>query len=633
MNTCVIIQEDKDPCLMLIALQLVSVLGAGVFLYTSRFYPIALLPAILLISVAIFLAGYSRHRLLSILLIGIFTALILSIRFDFLTWGDPWFEYGMIHRIIAYQTLNPSIYVAQFPILHVNIAAISLLSNFDPMNLQKFIIPSVSILAVYAVYKLTKDISSSETAFYAGLLLISGTPYLHWTTQGVRETVGLALFILTLYVCIRAIRSESKGYLLLSLLLIGGVVLSHNLSMGIFFLVWVAVSLIFLYIVCDINRMLNTILFSLIITITSIVFMLGWWSAKGGWEFNQFNELMNTIFHSDFGIPLFLVILIVTYLIPLVIPKKILSFRSLVMNMLQRKDAIYCAFIIGAVIGSIVVMNYILGKSGYSLSYPLPMLFNGIFMVIFSLIGLYYFLQKERLYVLAWIAVLSLALILSLSNIIQIEDRIRFIEFLYIPLSIIAAFGISRVAKTIGSPRIFPVFITVFVVVSIVTAFPSVVLFGQSFASGSPLHDNRNLVIQHQPTEIFAVSWLDTSHARGVVDTDAYVGYAAQGIIRTNGLSIQSEYSFIREWYPQYADTNTQLHYILTLSRMKEYTEFGIQWLKEKKPLDEGEIQKINNDSNLLYTNGNANVYSYFSKVTSENYFYCYRDNWCPPWG
>lgn len=632
MNTYAIIQEDKDPGLMLIALQLVSVLGAGVFLYTSRFYPIALLPAILLISVAIFLAGYSRHRLFSILLIGIFTALILSIRFDFLPWGDPWFEYEMVNRIIAYQTLNPSIYVAQFPILHVNIAAITLLSNFDPMNLQKFIIPSVSILAVYAVYKLTKDISSSETAFYAGLLLISGTPYLHWTTQGVRETVGLALFILTLYVCIRAIHSESKGYLLLSLLLISGVVLSHNLTMGIFFLVWLAISLTFLYIVCDIDKMRKTILFSLIITITSIVFMLEWWSAKGGWEFNQFNELMNTIFHSDFGIPLFLVCLIVIYLIPLVAPKNILSFRSLVMKILQRKDAIYCVFIIGAVIGSIVVMNYILGKSGYSLSYPLTMLFNGVSIMIFSLIGLYYFFKKEQLYVLVWIAVLSLALILSLNNIIQIEDRIRFIEFLYIPLSIIAAFGICRIAKTIGSPRIFPVLITVFVVVSIVTAFPSVVLFGQSFKSGSPLHDDRNLVIQHQPTEIFAVSWLDANRARGVVDTDAYVGYTAQGIIRTDALSIQSEYSFIRKWYPQYADTNTQLHYILTLSRMKEYTEFGIQWLKEKKPLDEGEIQKINNDCNLLYSNGNANVYLYFSKVTSENYFYCNRDNWCPPW-
>ena len=612
MNTCAIIQGDKDPSLTLIVFQLVSVLGAGVFLFTSRFYPVALAPSILLLGVAVFLAGYSRHRLFSIILIGTFTALILSLRFDFLTWGDPWFEYGMVNRIIAYQTLNPSIYVAQFPILHVNIAAISLLSNVDPISLQKFIIPLVSVLAIYAVYKLTKDISSSETAFYAGLLLISGTPYLHWTTQGVRETLGLALFILTLYVCIRAIRCESKGYLLLSLLLIGGVVLSHHLSMGIFLLVWISVSLTFLYIVCDITRMRKAILFSLIITVTSVVFMLGWWCAKGGWEFGQFNRLMNTIFLSPFGIPLFFVSLIIIYLIPLIVLEKILSFRSLVTQLLQRKDVIYGVFIIGAVIGCVVVMNYIFGKSGFSLSYPLPMLFNGICMMVFSLIGLYCFLKINRLYVLAWVAVLSLALILSLSNIIQIEDRIRFIEFLYIPISIIAAFGICRIAKTIGSPRLFPIFITIFVVVSIVTAFPSVVFFGQSFEPGHPLYDNRSWVIQHQPTEISAILWLDTSKAKGVIETDAYVGYAARGIILTDSLTTKSEYPFIREGrYPQSSDANAQEHYILILSRMKDYIEFGIQWLMEKKPFSDADLMKINNECNILYDNGNATIYSF----------------------
>jgi hypothetical protein len=141
-------------------------------------------------------------------------------------------------------------------------------------------------------------------------------------------------------------------------------------------------------------------------------------------------------------------------------------------------------------------------------------------------------------------------------------------------------------------------------------------------------------VIQHQPTEISAISWLDKGRAGGIVDTDAYVGYAARGIVRADALLIQSEYPFTRDpGYPQRADTNTQQHYILILSRMKDYTEFGIQWLKEKKPLSDAEIQKINNDCNILYTNGDAKVYSYFSNVTSEYYFYYIRDNGRPPTG
>jgi hypothetical protein len=617
-----IMTEDNDRNITLIALQVVSVLGAGGFLFSSRVYPFALIPAIILLGMAVLLACYSRYRLFSLMLLGIFTSLILSLRFDYLVWGDPWFEYGMVQRILAYQSLDPSVYPAQFPVLHALIATCSLLGNIDPMILQKFVIPPISIIAIYAVYKLTEDISSSETAFFAGLLLISGTPYLHWTTQAVRETLGLALFILTLYVCIRAIRCERNGYLLLSLLLIGGLVLTHNLSMGIFLLVWLAISLIFLYLICDITKMRKNIFFSLVITITAVIFMLGWWNVKGGWEFSQFNGLVNTIFFSNLGIPLFLVSLIIIYVIPLVVPEKISSLRTLVMQVLQRKDTLYGVFIIGAVIGSIVVVNYILGKSGFSLSYPLPMLFNGICMVVFSLIGLYYFLQKDRFYVLAWIGVLSLALILSLSNIIQIEDRIRFIEFLYIPLSIVAAFGITYFAKMVKPSRLFPVIVTVFVLISILTAFPPVVFFGQSFEPGHPLYDNRSWVIQHQPTEISAISWLDTSKTNKVVETDAYVGYAARGVLLSDTL-IQSEIPFMKDRvYSQHADADMQEYYLLILSRMTTYTEFGIQWLQKKEPLSDKDILIINNNCNILYTNGNANVYSYFSNVTSNYYYY-----------
>ncbi len=628
MNPCTIIPKDTVSSLTLIVLQVISVLGAGYFLFTARFYPIAVVPAVLLLGLAVFLGFYSRHRLFSLLVIALLTSLILSLRFDFLAWGDPWYDYGMIQQIITYQILNPSIYTSQYPVLHVLIVTCSFVSNVDPLSLQKFVIPTISLIGVYMVYKITQEISSAETAFFAGLLLLCGTPYLHWTTQGVRETIGLALFVLVLYICIRAIQYDSKRYLFLSVLLIGGLVLTHNLSMGIFLLVWLAFSLTFLYLVCDLKRMRKAVLFSLIITITSVVLMIGWWSAQREWVLYAFNGMMNRIFFCDYGIPFFLAIIILLCLIPLLVPEKIHSLRSFVQHILQKKDVIYKIFILITVIGCIIVLYSILGNSVFSVSYPLPMLFNGICMVVFSLIGLYYFLDKDRLPVLAWVAVLSVALILSLGNIIQIEDRIRFIEFLYIPLSIIAAFGLSRIAQSMGSPRFFPILVTVFVVISVVTAFPSVVFFGQPFEPGHPLYDNRSWVIQHHATEISAISWLDTSRATGVVDTDAYVGYAARGIALKDSLLIQSGYPFMRErGYSQSVGTNVQQHYLLILSRMKIYTEFGIQWLQKKEPLNDADLQKINYECNLLYTNGDAEVYSYFSNVTSEYYYYYIKPN------
>lgn len=613
MNTSAIIPKEKDPSLTLIALQLVSVLGAGIFLFSSRIYPIALVPTILLLGVAVFLACYSRCRLFSILLIGIFTALILSLRFDYLPWGDPWFELEMVQQILAFQSLDPSVYPAQLPVIHVIVATLSLFSGINPLDLLKFIIPPLSVIGLFAVYRFTKDISpSTKTAFFAGMLLLCGTPYLHWTTQGVRETIGIALFALALYVSFTALQSHKKSYLFVSLLLIGGLVLTHDLSSVMFLLVWIAVSLTFLYLMCDMNRIRTTSLYSLIIASTAVIFISIWGREHSVWGYGKFSGLMNTVFHSEYGIPLFILSLILLYLLPPRIPDKILVLRSIVTKILIRKNIIYAVFITGTVVSSGVVLNFILGKSSFVLSYPLPMFFNGICMILLSLIGLYYVLEIDRLHILAWIAALALILVLSMSNIVPFVDPLRFMEFLYIPLAIIAAFGVTRIAESIGSPRFFSIIFASVVIVSIITSFPSVIFLGQPFEQGHPLYDNRNWVIEHEVTEISTVSWLDTNGAKGIVGTDSYVGYAARAILVGDPLSVDTLFSFIRsQGYPHNTDANSENRYLIIVSRMNEYLEFGAQWLKDKKPLKETDIRKINDECNKLYDNGKAVIYSF----------------------
>jgi len=635
MNTCTNIPEEKNPPLTLIALQLVSVLGAGIFLFTSRSYPIALVPAILLLGMAVFLAGYSRYRLFSILLIGIFTALILSLRFDFLTWGDPWFEYEMIQRILTYQSITPSVtsgsYQSQLPVIHVIITTISLFSGMNPLDLLKYSIPPLSVIGLYAVYRITKDISSAETAFFAGLLLLCGTPYLHWTTQGVRETIGIALFVLALYVSFIAIKSHKTGYLLVSLLMVGGLVLAHDLSSMIFLIVWIAMSLTFIYLMCDMDRIRTTSLFSLLIASTAVICMAVWGSMRSVYGYTQFSSLMNTCFQSDYGIPLFLVTLLILYLIPLKVANKILLLRTTVHKILLRKNLLYAVFISGTIVSSIVVLWFILGKSTFVLSYPLPMMFNGACMIFLSLIGLYYFLEIDRIHILAWITVLALILVVSMSHIVPFFDPLRFMEFIYIPLAIIAGFGITRIAKVPCFSKLLPLGLAVFVVISVVTSFPSIVFLGKSFEPGNPLSDTRSWVIQHQHSEISAINWLNDSRANGVVETDAYAGYAARGIIFSGSPTIQSTFPFTRDnGYLQSTDTNAQQHYLLILSRMMEYSEFGFQWQQKKEPLNDADLLKINKECNILYTNGNAKVYSYFSNVTSQDYFVKVKGNIVP---
>lgn len=621
----------KDTSLSLIALQIITSLGAVLFLFISRFYPITLVPALILLGGVVFLACYSRHGLFSVLLIGIFASLILSLRFEYLPWGDPWSEYGMVQRIIAYQSINPTIYPSQLPVIHIIITTISLFSRINPLYLLKYVIPPLSVIGLYAVYRFTKDISSEETAFFAGILLLCGTPYLHWTTQGVRETIGIALFVLALYLSFSAIKSQKRGYLFVSLLLIGGLVLTHHLSSMMFLSVWIAVSLTYLYLMCVMDRIRTTSLFSLVITLTAAIFIIVWWVGRQGYEYTEFNRLMNTVFHSEYGILLFLASLILLYLIPLGIPDKILSLRSIVHQLLMKKNLLYAVFITGTTLSSIIVLNFVLGKSSFVLNYPLPMLFNGVCMIVLSLIGIYYFLEIDRFHILAWIVVLVLILILSMSNIVPFVDPLRFMEFLYIPLAIIAAFGVTRIMELTGSSKFMSVALAVFVVLSVVTSFPSVVFFGEPFEPGHPLFDNRSWVIEHKPSEISAISWLDTNHARGVIETDAYAGYAVQGISFMDSLSVQSEDPFQKvNHYPSITEFPSQQHYLLILSRMKEYTEFGAQWMQKKEPLNDKDLRKINNECNILYTNGNGVVYSngngILNKTTDRVYTFGYPE-------
>jgi hypothetical protein len=601
----------SDECTRIIA-QIASALGAGLFLYTSRITVVALLPAIVLLGVAVLLAYNSQHKLFSLITIGLFTSLILSLRFDYLPWGDPWYEYGMILRILTTQSISPSVISFQFPVLHVIVATLSLFTGVDPLLLLKYCIPPLSVIAIVVIYLWVKEISSAETAFFAGLLLLSGTPYLHWTTQGVRETLGIALFILALYISFRSIRNHKPEVLAASLLLIIGLVLTHPLSALIFLGVWIVLSLVFLYLVCKRENVRRTSLITGIITATTILAITAWWMGRLTYEFSQFSGLVNSLFHSDYGIPLLLVSMMVLYLIPVLVPDQILAFQGLVQRILIWRKIIYAVLLIGSVIGCVVVLNFVLGKSTFFLTYPLPMLFNGICIIVLCLIGLYYFLEKDRLFVVAWVAVLSSALVLSMSSLVPFVDPLRLMEFLYIPLVIISACGLSRIAQFVNSRIIVSVLLTALVLIGIVTTFPALVFFGQPFEPGHPLYDNRSLIIDHNPTEISAILWLDANKAKGEIESDVYVGYPARAIILVDSLTVQTEYTFVREaGYPHDVRTSSEQHYLIILPRMKEYLEFGGQWMKERQPLDETEFSTIESECNRLYDSGNAVIYSF----------------------
>lgn len=553
-------------------------------------------------------ACHSRYKLISIVGIGAITSLILALRFEYLPWGDPWFEYGMIQRILVYHTIDPAVYSSQLPVMHLVIVTISLFSATDPLLLLKFLIPLLSIIGVVAVYQITKEISSAEIACFAALLVLCGTPWMHWTTQGVRESLGLALLILLLYTSFRAVRSHDKSSLIITILLACGLVLTHDLSFMLFLFIWIAMSLTYLFFVCEISRIRISALFTLVIIVAAVVFMELWSFGKAIYGYTEVNTLLNTFSHSSFGIIVFIGGLTLLYLIPVTYPEKIRALRSGEKWILSKRNVIYVLLVGAALAGSGIALNFIMGNALFVLSYPLPMLFNGVCMIFLSLIGLYFFLETDRIPFLSWAAVLVLFLILSMIGFISFVDPLRFLEFLSIPLAIIAAFGVDYLYRHLKMPSLFPIILAVFVVISVVTAFPALVFFGETFSPSHPLYDSRSIVIEHNPSEIAAISWMNTSLSSGVIRTDTYAGYAARGIIISDTIVVEKSNPFTHLNISERGAEKPQ--YLLILSRMTEYMEFGSQWQKEKKALDPVDLERISQKNNLLYNNGNVKIYS-----------------------
>jgi hypothetical protein len=477
--------------------------------------------------------------------------------------------------------------------------------------IQKFLIPILSACGILVLYKFLGEYTNKEIALISALFLLVGTPYIHWASQAVRESVGIAFLIIALYLSYQSMKKCRMDYFIAAFLVILGLVLTHHLSNLIFLLTWLAISLSYIYCVCEMKSVKKSTLFALGIFLLYISSTLFWWNTHLPSQYVEFETLMNKLFSMPYVVVFFIVCIITLYIFPIVLPKILIVIRYFLGMVFSRKKEVYAVTLIISVILAGVIYNFVMGKSVFITSYPGFMLINGIIMAFLAIIGLYYCLNFEKFPLVCWLGTIALVIFLTIAKIVPFVDPFRFLEFLWIPFAIVSAIGFVQLFKNIKSERIMALVVAGILTISIITAFPSMVFFNTSFNPGHPLYDNRSLVISHPDSEILALNWLETNKVSGIIETDTYIGYSGRALVNRDNLTWQT---YFRPGNPDdslksYYYNLHQNYYALVSGRMSTYAEFGEDWSKNKNPLKPAEIEILNQKNNLIYDNGENKIF------------------------
>ena len=567
--------------------------------------------AIIVFAICYFLLVYRTYlarSLCRLALCGLLSAWILALRFSYLTWGDPWFEYAMILEIMKNGMLSPAYYSDQEPVLHTLIAATSTYANIGAMTLQKFIVPALSSLSLLALYSIAREFFDKETAVVSALLLSVGTAYIHWATQAVTESIGIPMALIALYFSYRSL--QDIKHLPAACIVITGLVLTHHLSTLIFIVWYNSFALAHLYFRSgDMMQALR----GLFISIFSLVAAFAWWGARMPDIYGIVIKTIEKLLQTSSPIYTILLILIIIYFIPALFCKQLILLRSRAVILQEFRTAVYLGFILICMVCTLLALHFLMGKSFFVLNYPLLFFANGLMMLILALFGMKSFLYLDRTPVLAWTGGVALLFMGSILKLYYAEDPLRFIEFIYPPLSIIAACGFIFLTSKFSS-RHKAALISLICLLSLVVSFPSTVFWGQDYSPEDPRHDVRAFVINHPESELMAIDLLKDHNAKGTLHTDRYVGYASLQLENvTSDISVSLLNNIHERTYGRQQMNPEHFsgegNFVIITSRMMSYAEFGEWLLQEKSPLTKDERADIEEKTSLIYDNGDAWIY------------------------
>jgi hypothetical protein len=587
---------------IIIPLCLILSAAAGLSLLAARQNPAYGLVAPLFLGLAVFLILGAEKPSVPLLFISGVVTLTLSFRFTTLTWGDPWQDYESVIEVLTQGSTTLPGYRLQQPILPVLVGTISLASSVQPLLVQKIAIPLVSALSAPILYSLSRRYIDKRAALAGTVLFLAGIPYLHWASQGVRETIGIPFFLFALLFSIQILEEGRYNDILILIPILTGLILSHHQSAVFFVAILTAILLIRLYFISEPKNMKKLVLGGFIIIGGSMGIILLWWALRIPFIFTSFSITLTQLSLNRLSgpfLPLGIIaaVFALVMLAPILFPGVPGSLRSLVhaherlirRTVLLMQGAI--VFITGLL--GLIIMT---GNFPFSVSYPPLMILALIGIVIAAVCGINRFFNRTQFYFIIWALLPGLMLMvgLLLTRIpdsqygIQI-DPLRFIGYLWPALAIIAGAAITGL-KNRSLDRVA---VTMLFILLLVTAFPPVVFTGQAT-------DDRSLVISHPEGELMAIYWFKNQEITEPFSSDRYAIAPARWL-NPLGYTI-----IIPQGRPGIWNGTS---YWMVTDRMYQYANFDEWILKTPHPMNQTEIEKINSGMDCEYDNGYSRLY------------------------
>ncbi|HWQ66365.1 MAG TPA: glycosyltransferase family 39 protein [Methanospirillum sp.] len=589
-------------------------LVSGLILLFSRDF-VALLPVFLCLFALLIWIILSSRSLPGLLLISALSSLTLTLRFPYLPWGDPWQDYAMVIRTLTLGHLDFTIIhepvlqsLISQPLMPELLAWITRMTHGDPMLMQQIIIPLCGATSPLILYYIGKEFITKDEAFLGAVLYLVCTPFLHWLTQPVRETLGLPVLFLALWLWYRVIFSGRHQLIAPAFICTITLPLLHTLSALIFLISWWALSLALLIgieVRGGSNDIWKKLLPSWAVFVGSFLFTTFW-----GLLFNpHFMRMMGDQI-SDFvpglNLPEASLLILLAFSIslpyPFLLTKKV---HNLIQNSVDKishfpLDRIVLIIQIGGICTFISGLLFISGLFHVKISYPIPMLLPSLILFLIALSGLGSILLGRKFPVFFWMSTLTVYFIIGILKPSLVEDPLRTLGYLCAPLCLIAGIGSARLYEKptrISGTTLVTLGLTIFCTISLVLTFPALVFLGIIVPPGHLLYDERQYTINHPESEIEGIRWLAENHKNGTIYTDTNIYYAT--LWMTQDGTIRSEKHPDRLSPDQFKPD--EYSYTLISERMFTTAKFG-EWIwGEARPLSVDEYQKVVNTSEQIY--------------------------------
>lgn len=504
--------------------------------------------------------------------------------YENLIMGDTIREYEQVLYILENEEINFGFIYGMYPAIHLLVAESSLLTSIDPNILFRFLPQFFAALACIAFFLLMKEAFNEKIALISSFLLAVFGPNLLWAMKPVRETLGLFIFPLILFLYWKA---EQEDKYLIPLVLVSILALFvHHWSL-LLLLIFVGVFLLFSQ-----NR---KILFIYLATVVSafVYFYL------------SLNVLKN-IFQSLGALLIALAFFAFIYIILSNICYKAFPIekfkRNIVKYLTTAKEGNNLWTLITICV-SLLFIIFLIIKEYLVYDYSLFFLSSIIILLIFTLLGIMPSLEDYPLESLGLIIVATIYFFMVIFGLVteyQYFDPGRIAEFIIFPLGIFAAMGIIHLVNYARDLRVRFSLLTLlflFFFISGLFAIPEVYITEAEVDVRSYL--------QYVPTMgTEAIEW----------------AYEGGSLLVTDNNYVMAIYDLLQ--YQEEQETNSYLAYVslVDIEAAEENEQINVKGIGSE--IDPEHLTLIlSNDK--IYTNGWASLY----KISKEEYELLYAES------